>query len=303
MNDIRGDDDTPQSAAIDLCRLSDVRTLVTQLGFHPSRALGQNFLTDRNILDIFLDAADLNRQDRVLEVGPGLGVLTVEIIARAAHLTAVEKDHRLCRWLEQALPPSEKFRLIDGDVLDIGIPELLSDGVNKFISNLPYTPGSRILMDLIRDENAPRDIIVTVQLEVAQRITAMPGSKTYGLMAVWSRLHYESEIVKIISPNCFWPRPDVKSAIVRLRRRNTPVLASEHEEIFYALTRHVFQHRRKQLASILAKAPQKLRIVPDVCRGILENSGAPPSARPEELDLRQWCVLTELLAKRAATTP
>jgi 16S rRNA (adenine1518-N6/adenine1519-N6)-dimethyltransferase len=293
--------DVPESGAdkpmIDLCRPSDVRTLVTQLGFHPSRALGQNFLVDRNILDIFLDAAELNTEDRVLEVGPGLGVLTAEVLALVGHLTAVEKDHRLFEWLSECLPVGDNFRLIDGDVLDIGIPTLLADGVDKFISNLPYTPGSRILMDLVRDDNAPRDIIVTVQLEVAQRITAVPGSKTYGLMAVWSRLHYEAEIVKIISPNCFWPRPDVKSAIVKMRRRNTPVLLPEYEEIFYTLTRYVFQHRRKQLASILAKAPENLRLAPDECRALLESMGSAVSARPEELDLRQWCNLTEKLVR------
>lgn len=276
-----------------LTKLSDVRTLVTQLGFHPSRALGQNFLVDRNILNIFIECAGIESGDRVLEIGPGLGVLTEEILAKAAHLTAVEKDHRLYDWLSGHLGGRDNLELIEGDVLKVGIPELLSAGVDKVLSNLPYTPGSRILLDIVRDKNAPGEIAVTVQLEVAQRITANPGNKTFGLMAVWCQLHYETEIIKVISPNCFWPRPDVKSAIVRLRHRRNSVLAQDAEAYFYRLTRYLFQHRRKQLAATLAKAPSEFAMKSDDCRNILDAVGAVVTARPEELSLEQWCRFAE----------
>jgi 16S rRNA (adenine1518-N6/adenine1519-N6)-dimethyltransferase len=257
--------------------------------------LGQNFLVDRNILNIFVESASVQSTDRVLEIGPGLGVLTEEILARAAHLTAVEKDKRLYAWLSGHLADRANFTLIEGDVLKVGIPALLAAGVDKVLSNLPYTPGSRILLDIVRDINGPSEIAVTVQLEVAQRITAKPGSKTFGLMGVWCQLHYDTRIVKVISPNCFWPRPDVKSAIVHLQRRKDDILPQAVEEYFYRLTRYVFQHRRKQLAATLAKAPTEFALPADACRGHLVAMGASETARPEELGLAQWCQLVQLL--------
>jgi 16S rRNA (adenine1518-N6/adenine1519-N6)-dimethyltransferase len=269
-----------------------------QLGFHPSRALGQNFLVDRNILDIFISSSELSGSERVLEIGPGLGVVTKEILANSKSLVAVEKDRRLFAYLSEKTSAVEKLKLIEGDVLKVGIPRLLADGVDKVISNLPYTPGSRILLDMVRDENAPKDIIVTVQLEVAQRICAAPGSKAFGLMGVWCQLHYDVELIKVISPNCFWPRPDIKSAIVKLKYREKDILDKSAEDYFYKLTRYAFQQRRKQLASTLAKAPGNLAVDADLCRKYLEETGASASARPEELSLKQWCSLTQMFRRR-----
>jgi len=275
-----------------LTRLSDLRTLVAQLGFHPSRALGQNFLIDRNILDILLDRAAVTSAERVLEIGPGLGVVTEALLNQAGHLIAVEKDHRLFAYLSDAFSGRARLELIQGDVLEVGISKLLARGIDKVVSNLPYSPGSRILLDLVCDACAPREIVVTVQLEVAQRITAPPGSKTYGLMGVWCQLHCDVELVKVISPNCFWPRPDVKSAIVALRRRETPLLPPVQEARFYKLTRYAFQHRRKQLASSLPKAPGELARDAETCRQLLCEIGAVEDARPEALSVEQWCRLT-----------
>ncbi len=179
--------------------------------------------------------------------------------------------------------------------MEVGIPGLLACGIDKVVSNLPYSPGSRILLDLVRDDNAPSDIIVTVQLEVAQRITAEPGTKAYGLMGVWCQLHCDVSLVKVISPTCFWPRPDVKSAIVTLNRRTRQPLAKDLEERFYALTRYAFQHRRKQLASCLAKAPGGLACDAERCRELLQRVGAAVDARPEALSIEQWCQLTEAM--------
>ncbi len=280
---------------LSLTRLSDVRTLVIRLGFHPSRALGQNFLVDRNILDILLASADVLPGDRVLEVGPGLGVVTEALLKCGSHVIAVEKDHRLHAFLSNTFEDRDGLELIQGDVLEVGIPALLSRGIDKVVSNLPYSPGSRILLDLICDAHPPAEITVTVQLEVAQRITAVPGTKTYGLMAVWCQLHCDVALVKIISPNCFWPRPDVKSAIVTLHRRTERLLAKAHESRFYELTRYVFQHRRKQLASSLTKAPGTLARDAETSRDLLRNVGAPIDARPEALSIEQWCRLTEMM--------
>jgi len=282
--------------SLSLTRLSDVRTLVTRLGFHPSRALGQNFLVDGNILDILLAHADISWGDRILEIGPGLGVVTEALLKLGARVTAVEKDHRLHAYLAEELEGCDGLTLQQGDVLEVGVPGLLASGIDKVVSNLPYSPGSRILLELVRDVRAPREIIVTVQLEVAQRITAEPGTKAYGLMGVWCQLHYDASLVKVISPNCFWPRPDVKSAIVTLQRRTKRRLEKSLESHFYALTRYAFQHRRKQLASSLTKAPAELACEAETCRERLQQVGAPVDARPEALSIEQWCRLTEAMA-------
>ena len=281
--------------ALSLTRLSDVRTLVTRLGFHPSRALGQNFLVDGNILDILLAHADVSWGDRILEIGPGLGVVTEALLKLGARVTAVEMDHRLYAYLAEELEGCDGLELMQGDVLEVGIPALLARGVDKVVSNLPYSPGSRILLDLVRDDNAPSEIIVTVQLEVAQRIAAEPGTKAYGLMGVWCQLHCDVALVKVISPTCFWPRPDVRSAIVTLHRRSKRQMAKSLEERFYALTRYAFQHRRKQLASSLAKAPAELACDAEKCRELLQRAGAVIDARPEALTIEQWCQLTEAM--------
>ena len=282
--------------SLSLTRLSDVRTLVTRLGFHPSRALGQNFLVDGNILDILLAHADVSRGDRILEIGPGLGVVTEALLKLGARVTAVEKDHRLYAYLAGELEGCDGLTLQQGDVLEVGIPGLLESGVDKLVSNLPYSPGSRILLDVVRDDHAPAEIIVTVQLEVAQRITAGPGTKAFGLIGVWCQLHYDVSLVKVISPNCFWPRPDVKSAIVTLQRRTKPRLAKTLESRFYALTRYAFQQRRKQLASTLSKAPAELACDAERCRELLQQIGASADARPEALSIEQWRLLTEAMA-------
>ena len=278
-----------------LTSISDVRTLMNHLGFHPSRALGQNFLIDRNILDIIIDSTNLSPEDRVLEVGPGLGVLTDEILNQAKSLVAVEKDRRLYAYLSEKMADKNNLELIEGDVLKVGIPALLSRGIDKFVSNLPYNPGSRILLDVVCDDNAPKEIVVTVQLEVAQRITATPENKSFGLMAAWCQLHYETKLVKVISPNCFWPRPDIRSAIVKLTRHQESILDKSLEDHFYKLTRYAFQQRRKQLASTLSKAPAELKIDAERCRELLVSIDAKPSARAEELSIEQWCELTQKL--------
>lgn len=276
-----------------LTRLSDVRTLIHDLGMHPSRALGQNFLVDRNILDILLGAADVRVGQWVLEIGPGLGVLTEALLAHGAQVVAVEKDHRLFAYLADALGDTDRLTLLEGDVLDIGIPRLLERGFDSVVANLPYSPGSRILLDLVRDPHAPPEITVTVQLEVAQRITAEAGAKTFGLMGLWCQLHYHVALIKSISSTCFWPRPDVKSAIVTLRRRRTSPLQPAHAAHFYAMTRYAFQHRRKQLASSLPKGPPSVALAAERTRTLLESVGAPADARPEALDVKRWCAFVE----------
>jgi 16S rRNA (adenine1518-N6/adenine1519-N6)-dimethyltransferase len=276
---------------IQLTRLSEVRALADRCGFHPSRALGQNFLVDGNILDILVEASGVRAGDRVLEVGPGMGVVTAALLERGVHVTAIEKDHRLFALLQETFGGEPGLELIEGDALDLAVPLVREKSLGSLVSNLPYNPGSRIMLDLICAEVPPQALTVTVQLEVAERLTAVPGTKAYGLLGLWSQLHCEVRLVKIVSPTCFWPRPTIRSAIVTLRRRSQPLLEATALPRFYALTRYAFQHRRKQLVSLLTKAPGSLNLDADDCRARLAAAGLDDSVRPENLPVDAWCAL------------
>jgi len=291
------------SGRAQLTRRSEVRSLLFERDFHPSRALGQNFLIDGNILDILMDASGVRDGDRVLEVGPGLGVVTGALLDRGAFVTAVEKDHRLFAFLQESLGGEKNLELIEGDALELSVPLVKERAIGKLVSNLPYNPGSRILMDLICAEPAPQSMTVTVQLEVAERLTANPGSKAFGLMGLWSQLHYDVTMVKVINPTCFWPRPAVKSAIVNFRRKTSVLLPAETLPFFYELTRFAFQHRRKQLVSLLAKAPVPFQADPDQSRSRLAASGVGAEARPEDLPLEAWCALAHGASARSRNKP
>jgi len=156
-------------------KLSELRSLLNEMDFHPSRALGQNFLIDGNILDILLDAADVRHRDEILEIGPGLGAVTEALVDSARRVVAVEKDRRLYEHLRERFKDKPKLELICADMLEVDTEALLKTGFNKVVSNLPYSAGSRILINLAMAEAAPERIIVTVQQEVAERLAAQAG--------------------------------------------------------------------------------------------------------------------------------
>ncbi len=276
--------------------LSDVRSLFADWDYHPNRTLGQNFLIDRNVRDIIVRHGNLSSADHVLEVGPGLGVLTESLIVKAGAVTAIEKDHRLCAFLRQQHADCSALTLIEGDALDIGVEEILASGISTFVSNLPYSVGSRILVDVIRAQHAPQTIVVTVQLEVGQRMVSGPGGKHYGLLSVLCQYSYKVQLVHSISPSCFWPSPAVRSAIVRMNRIPPRHDDERASSLFFALTKHAFMYRRKQLATILHRAEPPLHVETGRCHEMLAGMGASPTSRPEDLSVQQWCAMASLLA-------
>jgi 16S rRNA (adenine1518-N6/adenine1519-N6)-dimethyltransferase len=260
-------------------------------GFKPNRMLGQNFLIDQNTLDFLVDAAELRPGSRVLEVGPGLGVVTEALIERGACVTAVEKDPVLAERLPEALAevPEGRLRVIPGDMLEQDLDALLAPpGFDVCVSNLPYSCGTRILMDLARHPLAPSLLVVTVQLEVAERFAAPPRHPARGLASVWLQRLYDIEIARVVKPTCFWPRPEVSSAIVRLRRHGREPLTPVATERFESLVRLGFTHRRKQLATTLRHAPAPFTMSPEHTAAFLSSLGLDPRVRPEELTVAEW---------------
>ena len=279
---------------------SQVKDWCIRSGFHPNRVLGQNFLIDRNALEAILDAAlpesgcpGSGPPPDVLEIGPGLGVLTEGLLGRGCAVTAIEKDPVLADRLKEALGDPERLAVMKGDALDF-IKRGECDGFPLMVSNLPYQAGTRILIELVERMSAPASclrsvppsperIVVLVQTEVAERLAAKEGSKTRGLAGVRVQFDYDVEIVRKVAANCFWPRPDVGSSVVRLvRHHRNDRVGSETRTMFRSVTKRAFEHRRKQLGSVF--------------KGIVESS-----ARSEELSNADWLVLSESLAASSAS--
>ena len=257
---------------------SQVKAWCIAYGFHPNRTLGQNFLIDRNALDAILDAAGLAAPARVLEIGPGLGVLTEALLQRGHAVTAIEKDAVLADRLAESLGSPAALTVLKGDALDF-IKEGACDGFPALVSNLPYQAGTRILLELIRRvPSIPETMTVLVQTEVAERLAAGPGSKTRGLAGVWMQLDYDVTPVRTVKASCFWPRPEIGSTVVRLSRHHrNDALSAAVRETLRRLTKQAFEHRRKQLGTVF--------------KGIVEST-----ARAEELSNDDWLGLAEALA-------
>lgn len=283
---------------LNLTSPADVRVALNGLEMRPLKSLGQNFLIDANILGIILKAADLSSDDHVLEVGAGLGALTEALARVASRVVAVEKDRRLAGFLQARLKPFANIEFICDDILRIDLCQFWSAGINKLVANLPYSIGSAMLMEIFQSDSQPERIVVTLQAEVGRRLVAEPNAKDYGLLSIWSQLSYETEVCKIVSPNCFFPKPEVQSAIVRLTRRRKAGAELADRMFFFRLTKYAFGQRRKQLRRILSSAPPQFRIAPPELPRIFEELKIDPRTRPEALAVEQWVQLSNSLSAK-----
>lgn len=237
---------------------SQVKAWCIEHDFHPNKTMGQNFLIDRNALVAIVDAGldGVPAGAPVLEIGPGLGVLTEEMVARGHPVVAIEKDPVLADRL--AAEGIAGLTVLAGDALDPRVraaahEKLLasSDAARlTMVSNLPYQAGTRILLELVRQRALAR-MTVLVQTEVAERLAAKEGSKVRGLAGVWAQLDYDVAIVRKVAASCFWPRPAIGSTVVTLVRHDrNAALTDAERDLFHRLTKQAFEHRRKQLGTI-----------------------------------------------------
>lgn len=272
-----------------------VRQTLDGLGLVPSKMLGQNFLIDANILEIIVHEADLRGSDRVLEIGPGLGIVTAELAHRAGHVLAMEKDRVLFDFLVERFGSDPDVTLAWCDALETLEAGCPTPRCNKMVSNLPYNVASRLLVELAGNEKAPDRMVVTVQEEVARRLAAIPGDGDYGVLSVRVQLRYDATIVKKVSPTCFVPRPRVGSMVVRLDRVRATALPDGLEEMFERVTKHAFAHRRKQMRGILAHQWPGTPFTPAEAEALLSRAGVANTARPESLAVAQWLALAGAL--------
>ena len=273
---------------------SQVKSWCIENGFHPSRALGQNFLIDRNVLDAIVDASGVRAGQRALEIGPGLGVLTEALLQKGALVTAVEKDHRLAEHLSNTMGEFD-LHVMEADALELSLDDLFTPPFDCCVSNLPYSTGTRILLDFARHPAAPKTITVLVQTEVAERFAAQEGAEARGQAGVWLQLDYDVTLVRSVKASCFWPRPEIASTLVRLDRHSCP-LKPEERRCFESLTRHAFMHRRKQLGATLRKAPPPFGRSDETLARLFAAVGVDAQSRAETLSNEQWLKLAQAFA-------
>ena len=273
--------------------LSEIRQTVADLHVRPSKALGQNFLIDANIVRIILEAADLSRQDTVLEIGTGLGVLTIPLIERVGRVVAVERDRRFVDFLQEKIGKVKNFRMIPADArrLDFRTRLGLKNLRYKLVSNLPFSVGTHLLLRLVEEGPHPHKIVVTVQHEVAQRLAAAPGSKNYGAATILAQLFYGVHIVHKVSPTCFWPVPEVESAVVVMDWFPHPHLKKGRANKVLRLVRSGFGQRRKMLKGRLLALGFRSSDLEDA----MQCADIAPTARAEEVSLDQWITLADEL--------
>jgi 16S rRNA (adenine1518-N6/adenine1519-N6)-dimethyltransferase len=265
----------------------EVRGLLAQLGHRPNKGLGQNYLIDANILDIIAEGADIRPDESVLEIGPGLGALTERIIPRAKSVTCIEKDPTMAGYLKSRFTD---LQLIESDALDLDLDALFAGGITKVAANLPYSVASRLMVDIAECDHRPERMSLTIQKEVADRLTAPSGDKHYGMLSILTGAFYENTMVKKISPTCFLPPPKVWSAVVKMERRNVPLIDKAVYPTFKKLVKHSFSQRRKQIGTIL----RKLGVSP--VDELLADAGIEHTERPEVIEIGRWALLSRILA-------
>ncbi|MEN0019480.1 MAG: 16S rRNA (adenine(1518)-N(6)/adenine(1519)-N(6))-dimethyltransferase RsmA [Planctomycetota bacterium] len=270
--------------------LTEIRELLAERGLQPKKALGQNFLTDHNLITKLVDASDVGAGDVVLEVGPGTGTLTEALLERGCRVVACELDRELADLLRDRLGSNDRFTLIEGDCLEdkrhvsARALEALGDGEFSLVDNLPYHAATPLMLSLMGDHPGCRGLWVTIPRVVADRRRAQPGSKAYGSVSVVAALVAEVRVLAKPPPECFWPRPEVTSAMVELRRRDEPGTADARG--LAELCQRLFSARRKQLGSVLAGV---------IGRDVDLPAGVEPRMRAEQLQPEQFESIRRLM--------
>jgi 16S rRNA (adenine1518-N6/adenine1519-N6)-dimethyltransferase len=268
-----------------------LRRLMGSERLRPRKSLSQHFLTDPTALDAIVEAAELRPADRVVEVGPGLGVLTRRLLAAGAHVIAVELDARLASWLRRELGDVEGFELIEADALAIHPRDLFPGEPFKVVANIPYHITSPLLHAFLEGDRPAELMVVLVQLEVAERVAAPPGRMSY--LSVFAQNVAEAEIVARVPAAAFEPPPEVDSAVLRLRRRpEATVPAGEGREPFYRVVQAAFRQRRKQVHNGLAR---ELPVSREAVASALEACRVDGERRPQTLTVAEWACLASAL--------
>ena len=264
------------------------------------KKFGQNFLIDTHVLDKIIRSAEISQEDMVLEIGPGIGTMTQYLACAAGKVIAVEIDRALIPILEDTLDGYDNVRIINGDILKIDLAKLVEEENGgrpiKVVANLPYYITTPIIMGLFESHVPLRSVTVMVQKEVADRMQTGPGTKDYGALSLAVQYYAKPEIVANVPPNCFIPRPNVSSAVIRLTRHKKCPVCVEDEKMMFRIIRAAFNQRRKTLQNSICNAQDlsftKLQIVE-----VLQKMDLLLTVRGETLSLEQFAEFTNFLTE------
>jgi len=260
-----------------------MRSLLLSHEIQLTKSLGQNFLHDTNQLRKIAAAAELTREDKVLEIGPGLGPLTEILIEKAGHVFAIEKDARLVPLLRERFESRNNFELLHADALEFLRNKQQDWSGWKLVSNLPYSVGSPILVEIAESAFPPSMIVATLQLEVVGRILSKPGSEAYGLLSLLLQYRYQPAGHFKIPASCFFPPPDVESACVILKLKQEETLPPGLDRVFKSVVKTSFSQRRKMMFKLL-----KTDWPENVLRTAFEACEIPQNARAEEVGVEKF---------------
>jgi len=269
--------------------------ILKKYNFRFSKNLGQNFLIDGNILDKICDGINLDKDDEVIEIGPGIGTLTSALAERARKIIAIELDKRLLPILDDTLSSYKNIEFIHGDVLKLDLNNIIEEKFRnkkvKLAANLPYYITTPIIMKLLEQKINLESIIVMVQKEVAERMKASPGSKAYGALSIAVQYYSNPEIVTIVPKNVFIPKPNVDSAVIKLDVYSKPRVDVKDEQLFFSVVKGAFALRRKTLVNSLSSS--NLDISKDEIKEILRDLNIKENIRGEKLSIEQFALLAD----------
>lgn len=272
--------------------------VLQKYNFTFQKKYGQNFLIDSHVLEKIMDAAEIGKDDCVVEIGPGIGTMTQYLAERAGEVVAVEIDKNLIPILKETLADYKNVSIINEDILKVDLNRIVEEKNGgrpvKIVANLPYYITTPIIMGLFENHVPVKSITVMVQKEVADRMQVGPGTKDYGALSLAVQYYAKPEIVAIVPPNCFIPRPNVASAVIRLTCHEKKPVEVKDEKGMFALIRASFNQRRKTLANSLSNA-QNLPLTREQVTEALESMQLSPTIRGEALTLEQFAALADIL--------
>lgn len=283
--------------------MKSIPSLLRTYGLSPRKRFGQNFLTDKNIADKIVDALGLTEGDAIIEIGPGLGVLTEILLGRGVRVLAIEIDRDLAGILEQRLHNKGNLEIINADALKVSYRELADKygikpaaaGKQKLVSNLPYNISTPIIFKLLEEREAFSTLLLMLQKEVAERIVSQPGTKDYGILSVFVQLLADVQIEFDVSPSSFYPMPNVQSSVVRFSMLQKPRVEITDINCFKRVVKASFGQRRKTLFNAL----KVLKLTTPQLKNAMELSGINQQRRGETLSLQEFAVLSNNIKKIA----
>lgn len=276
------------------------KEILNKYGFSFKKSLGQNFLIDPNILRNIVSHANLTEESGAIEVGPGIGALTEHLARAAKKVVSFEIDQRLLPVLEDTLSPYDNVKIVHSDILKADVVKVIEEempGINDImvVANLPYYVTTPILMKLLNDRLPIRGFVVMMQKEVADRITAKPGTKEYGSLSIAIQYYCTAEVAMIVPKTVFMPQPNVDSAVIRLIKHDKPPVTVIDEDFLFEVTRASFAQRRKTILNNLQSGLQDGKKKKELIIAALEESGIEPTRRGETLTIEEFGRLADAL--------